>query len=57
MLHKLNPVRLAYLRDRIDQHWELDECNLRPLDGTPAPPTSAAAPACSPSRSPASAPR
>ena len=33
MLHKLNPVRLAYLRDRIDQHWGLDECNLRPLDG------------------------
>src|SRR3954454_25371778 len=33
MLHKLNPVRLAYLRDRIDQHWGLDECNLRPLEG------------------------
>lgn len=33
MLHQLNPVRLAYLRDRIDQHWGLDECNLRPLEG------------------------
>ncbi|HEX2763405.1 MAG TPA: bifunctional 2-polyprenyl-6-hydroxyphenol methylase/3-demethylubiquinol 3-O-methyltransferase UbiG [Allosphingosinicella sp.] len=33
MLHKLNPVRLAYIRDRIDQHWSLDECNLRPLEG------------------------
>ena len=31
MLHKLNPVRLAYIRDRIDQHWHLDECALRPL--------------------------
>src|SRR4051812_10428393 len=33
MLHKLNPVRLCYLRDRADQHWGLDECNLRPLEG------------------------
>ncbi|MEO7786746.1 MAG: bifunctional 2-polyprenyl-6-hydroxyphenol methylase/3-demethylubiquinol 3-O-methyltransferase UbiG [Sphingomicrobium sp.] len=33
MLHKLNPVRLSYLRDRIDQHWGLDECTLRPLAG------------------------
>src|SRR3954454_12603273 len=33
MLHKLNPVRLAYIRDRIDQHWGLDECNLKPLAG------------------------
>src|SRR5438270_11030214 len=33
MLHKLNPVRLAYLRDRIDQHWGLDECSLKPLAG------------------------
>ncbi|HEY5711920.1 MAG TPA: bifunctional 2-polyprenyl-6-hydroxyphenol methylase/3-demethylubiquinol 3-O-methyltransferase UbiG [Allosphingosinicella sp.] len=31
MLHRLNPVRLAYLRDRIDQHWGLDETGLRPL--------------------------
>jgi 2-polyprenyl-6-hydroxyphenyl methylase/3-demethylubiquinone-9 3-methyltransferase len=33
MLHKLNPVRLAYIRDRIDQHWGFDECSLRPLVG------------------------
>src|SRR5688572_15214216 len=33
MLHKLNPVRLAYIRDRIDQHWGLDEHDLRPLKG------------------------
>lgn len=32
-LHRLNPVRLAYIRDRIDQHWGLDECDLRPLKG------------------------
>src|SRR5215218_8253165 len=36
MLHQLNPVRLAYIRDRIDQHWGLDECSLRPLDGRAA---------------------
>ena len=33
MLHKLNPVRLAYIRDMIDQHFHLDECTLRPLTG------------------------
>jgi 2-polyprenyl-6-hydroxyphenyl methylase / 3-demethylubiquinone-9 3-methyltransferase len=33
MLHRLNPVRLAYIRDRADQHWGLDECELRPLAG------------------------
>jgi 2-polyprenyl-6-hydroxyphenyl methylase/3-demethylubiquinone-9 3-methyltransferase len=33
MLHKLNPVRLAYIRDRVDQHWRLDECDLKPLAG------------------------
>jgi 2-polyprenyl-6-hydroxyphenyl methylase/3-demethylubiquinone-9 3-methyltransferase len=31
MLHQLNPVRLGYIRDRIDQHWGLDECDLKPL--------------------------
>jgi 2-polyprenyl-6-hydroxyphenyl methylase/3-demethylubiquinone-9 3-methyltransferase len=31
MLHKLNPVRLAYIRDQVDQHWSLDECSLKPL--------------------------
>ena len=33
MLHRLNPVRLAYIRDRIDQHWRLDEHDLKPLKG------------------------
>ncbi|MEA2999900.1 MAG: 2-polyprenyl-6-hydroxyphenyl methylase / 3-demethylubiquinone-9 3-methyltransferase [Sphingomonadales bacterium] len=33
MLHQLNPARLAYIRDRADQHWSFDECNLRPLEG------------------------
>jgi 2-polyprenyl-6-hydroxyphenyl methylase/3-demethylubiquinone-9 3-methyltransferase len=33
MLHQMNPVRLAYIRDRLDQHWSLDECDLRPLAG------------------------
>ena len=33
MLHRMNPVRLAYIRDRIDQHWSLDECSRRPLEG------------------------
>jgi 2-polyprenyl-6-hydroxyphenyl methylase/3-demethylubiquinone-9 3-methyltransferase len=33
MLHRMNPVRLAYIRDRLDQHWGLDECDLRPLKG------------------------
>jgi 2-polyprenyl-6-hydroxyphenyl methylase/3-demethylubiquinone-9 3-methyltransferase len=36
MLHRLNPVRLAYLRDRIDQHWGLDETGLMPLAGKAA---------------------
>ncbi len=31
MLHRLNPVRLGYIRDRIDQHWQLDERSLKPL--------------------------
>ncbi len=33
MLHKLNPVRLAYIRARIDAHWGIDEHDLRPLAG------------------------
>ncbi len=36
MLHKLNPVRLAYIRDWIDQHWSLDEHSRRPLEGKSA---------------------
>ena len=33
MLHRLNPVRLRYLRDRVDRHWGLDETSLKPLAG------------------------
>ncbi|MBA3512252.1 bifunctional 2-polyprenyl-6-hydroxyphenol methylase/3-demethylubiquinol 3-O-methyltransferase UbiG [Sphingomonas sp.] len=36
MLHKLNPVRLAYMRDRINQHWQVDEHGRRPLEGRSA---------------------
>ena len=36
MLHKLNPVRLAYVRDWIDQHWQSDEHGFRPLEGKTA---------------------
>ena len=36
MLHKLNPVRLAYVRDMIDQHWQCDEHGFRPLEGKSA---------------------
>ncbi|PDH68351.1 MAG: bifunctional 3-demethylubiquinol 3-O-methyltransferase/2-polyprenyl-6-hydroxyphenol methylase [Sphingomonadaceae bacterium MED-G03] len=33
MLHKLNPVRLRYIRAAIDQHWPGREQAFRPLDG------------------------
>ena len=33
MLHRLNPVRLGYIRDWIDQHGQCDECGRRPLEG------------------------
>ena len=36
MLHKLNPVRLAYVRDMVDQHWQCDEHGFRPLAGRTA---------------------
>jgi 2-polyprenyl-6-hydroxyphenyl methylase / 3-demethylubiquinone-9 3-methyltransferase len=36
MLHKLNPVRLKYVRDQIDQHWQADECRRTPLEGKTA---------------------
>jgi 2-polyprenyl-6-hydroxyphenyl methylase/3-demethylubiquinone-9 3-methyltransferase len=36
MLHKLNPVRLKYIRDQIDQHWALDEHSRAPLSGKTA---------------------
>jgi 2-polyprenyl-6-hydroxyphenyl methylase/3-demethylubiquinone-9 3-methyltransferase len=36
VLHKLNPVRLKYIRDQIDQHWQCDECSRTPLEGKTA---------------------
>jgi len=36
MLHKLNPVRLKYVRDQIDRHWQCDECSRMPLSGRTA---------------------
>ena len=36
MLHKLNPVRLNYIRDMIDQHWQCDEHVRTPLKGKSA---------------------
>lgn len=36
MLHKLNPARLRYIRDRIDRHWGGDECDRYPLAGKTA---------------------
>lgn len=36
MLHKLNPVRLCYVRDWIDQHWQIDEHSRTPLEGKSA---------------------
>ena len=33
MLHRLNPVRLRYLRERIDRHWGGDVAARRPLAG------------------------
>lgn len=33
MLHRLNPVRLGYIRDQIDHHWAVDETARRPLAG------------------------
>ena len=36
ILHKLNPVRLSYIRDMVDQHFELDEHGFKPLEGRTA---------------------
>src|SRR4028118_729287 len=36
MLHKLNPVRLAYIRDRVHTDWALDEHSRRPRAGAGA---------------------
>jgi len=36
MLHKLNPVRLSYIRSQIDAHWHGDTRERRPLFGKSA---------------------
>lgn len=36
MLHRLNPVRLGFIREAIDTHWQGDSRNLRPLAGKTA---------------------
>lgn len=36
MLHKLNPVRLGYLRERIDAHWGGETHGFKPLAGKSA---------------------
>ena len=36
MLHRLNPVRLRYVRQAIDRHWAGDRRALRPLSGRSA---------------------
>src|SRR6187399_3106983 len=36
MLHKLNPVRLGFIREAIDRHWGGDVAGVRPLAGKAA---------------------
>lgn len=36
MLHKLNPVRLRYIREQSDRHWLTDETGRKPLAGRTA---------------------
>ena len=36
MLHKLNPMRLEFIREQLDRHFGLDECDFTPLDGRSA---------------------
>jgi len=36
MLHKLNPVRLEYIRDAIDRHWQCNSLSIKPLAGKSA---------------------
>ena len=33
MLHRLNPARLGYIRDRVNVHWQLDSASFTPLAG------------------------
>lgn len=32
-LHRLNPVRIGYVRDRVATHWQRDALNGDPLQG------------------------
>jgi 2-polyprenyl-6-hydroxyphenyl methylase / 3-demethylubiquinone-9 3-methyltransferase len=50
MLHRLNPVRLRYIRDQIDRHWQIDGSARHPLAGKRALDMGSAQD-CSPSRS------
>jgi len=36
MLHRLNPARLAYIRERVDAHWGGDPADFTPLKGQSA---------------------
>jgi len=36
MLHRLNPVRLAFIREAIDRHWGGDVASVKPLAGRAA---------------------
>lgn len=36
MLHRLNPARLAYVREAVDAHWEVDPASFAPLAGRTA---------------------
>ncbi|WP_133366155.1 bifunctional 2-polyprenyl-6-hydroxyphenol methylase/3-demethylubiquinol 3-O-methyltransferase UbiG [Qipengyuania sediminis] len=36
MLHRLNPVRLGFIRSAIDRHWSIDSGNRNPLAGKSA---------------------
>ena len=36
MLHRINPVRLQYVRDAVDWHWGTDARDRRPLQGRSA---------------------
>jgi len=36
MLHRMNPVRLQFLREAIDRHWSGDPAGMRPLAGKTA---------------------
>lgn len=33
MLHRLNPIRLGFIREAVDQHWSTDPDSLKPLAG------------------------